>query len=232
MANPPPESGRATIRVAALGSAADALGWRERAISMPAGATLSHLVARLEGDCPRLAEARGRVRYAIGDRFAEPSEVLRDGDEVAIIPPVSGGAPDAPVLMHAPIDVAGLLAEVSAADAGAQAVFVGVVRAERNAQGTALWALDYSAHEPLARARLLALADLARERFGLCGVRVVHRLGRLSVGEASVAVVVSSPHRAESMDGCRWLIEQLKADVPIFKREIWDDGGETWVDPL
>lgn len=228
-----------SITVLAFGAAATALGWTRR--EFPLAARLGDVVAVLEAECPRLAEARGRLRYAVNETLADPDAPLRAGDEIAVIPPVSGGESSAndaapavvAALTHEPIDVAALLAEVGDPGCGAVAAFVGVVRAERHPEdGRELRALEYSSYESMAGADLNRIAREALEQHGLTFVRVIHRLGRLGIGEASVAVVVSSAHRAAAFAGCRVIIEQLKVSTPIFKREIWDGGDATWVDDI
>jgi molybdopterin synthase catalytic subunit len=128
-----------------------------------------------------------------------------------------------------PIDVAALVREVEHARVGAVATFVGVVRAESRGDGTALAELEYTAHESMALAEMQRIAAEVAAAHAVNAVSAVHRLGNLKLGEASVAVVVSAPHRAAAFAACREVIEKLKADVPVFKREIWADGAGTWV---
>jgi molybdopterin synthase catalytic subunit len=126
------------------------------------------------------------------------------------------------------IDVAGLSAGLAGPADGAVATFVGVVR--DNNDGHPVSHLEYEAHEPMAESQLEQLADAAAERWSLSAVVLQHRLGSLRVGEVSVLAGVASPHRAEALEACRWLIDTLKAQVPIFKKEHYADGGETWVE--
>lgn len=230
-------SDQVRIRVLAFGSAVAALGWTQREYTLTAPATLADLIRSLEQECPRLLEARGRVRYAVNEQYAAAEAALHADDEVAIIPPVSGGdveegrRADAR-LTRAPIDLAALYAEVSDASCGAIASFVGIVRAERDASGHELEALEYEAYETMALGEMQRIAAEQCGSQGVWAVRVVHRLGRLTIGEASVAVVVSSEHRAAALAACREIMEQVKAGVPIFKREIWRDAPPTWVDPI
>lgn len=224
----------ATITLLAFGSAAEVLGFDQRRIALPDPPTLAGLIATLEQQHPAVAEARGRLRYAINERYATADSPLSPGDEVAIIPPVAGGEGPAPAvarLVHDPIDTPSLIAEVGCPDSGAIDVFLGVVRAETSSSGQPLEALEYTAYEPMALAELQALADSAAERPGINAVRLVHRLGRLSIGETSVVAVVSTGHRAESFEVCRTMIEQLKQRVPIFKKELWAGGSHSWVEP-
>ena len=131
-------------------------------------------------------------------------------------------------LTREPIYVPGLIAGLPGPRDGAVATFVGVVR--DNQDDRAVDHLEYEAHEPMAMSRLGQLARQAIERWGLSTVTLEHRLGRLEVGDVSVFVGVSSPHRAEGLDACRWLIDTLKAEVPIFKKEFFSDGTSEWVD--
>jgi molybdopterin synthase catalytic subunit len=226
------------VRVATFGSAAAALGWQTREFTVPVGETLAALVERIEHECPRLKEARGRVRYAVNLKYADTHQPLHDGDEIAVIPPVSGGSGEsgppreAARLVREPIDVPRLMREVEHGPIGAVAVFLGIVRPEADARGRTLRALEYSAYEPMALLEMNRLLSRACERHPLQAARIVHRLGVLALGDVSVAVVVSSPHRGEAFDACRELIEELKKFVPIFKREIWESGGSTWVDAI
>lgn len=223
----------ATYTLLAFGSAADVLGWRERC--MPAdGRPLARLLDDFARDSAEFAAGRDRLRLAINERYVEATAIPVAGDEVALIPPVAGGDHDAPepvdaALTRDPIDPAGLLSAVEAVAHGAGCLFVGVVRAETDPGGRTLVALEYSAYEAMAVAELRRIAGDALAAHGAGAIRVVHRLGRLAIGEASVAVAVGGGHRAETFAACRDAIERLKQDVPIFKREVWDDGGHTWV---
>jgi molybdopterin synthase catalytic subunit len=131
-------------------------------------------------------------------------------------------------LTREPIDTAALGAGLAAPGDGALATFVGVVR--DNLGGRAVSHLEYEAHEVMAEAQLGVLAARAVERWGLSAVELRHRLGRLEIGEVSVFVGVASAHRAEGLEACRWLIDTLKAEVPIFKKEFFADGDAGWVE--
>jgi molybdopterin synthase catalytic subunit len=132
-----------------------------------------------------------------------------------------------PYLARGPIDPAALAAAVATPTDGAVASFVGIVR--DNHGGREVLRLEYEAHEEMAEKRLAALIDDARGRWPLGQVAIQHRLGRLEIGEVSVAIAVAAPHRAEALEACRWLIDTLKAEVPIFKKETYRD-GEGWVE--
>lgn len=130
-------------------------------------------------------------------------------------------------ITHDALDRDDLIARVEHPGAGAIVTFEGVVR--DNARGHAVSSLEYEAYVEMAEAQIRAIVDQVRERWGITEVAVAHRLGRLSVGEASVIIVVASPHRAEAFDACRFLIDTLKATVPIWKKETGPDGAE-WVE--
>ncbi|HEY0997439.1 MAG TPA: molybdenum cofactor biosynthesis protein MoaE [Gemmatimonadaceae bacterium] len=132
-------------------------------------------------------------------------------------------------LVTAPIDAAGLLAEVSSPRNGAAVLFVGTVR-EVN-EGRAVDALDYAAYEAMAQGELERIAADASARFGVADLAVEHRIGLLGLGEVSVAIAVAHPHRGAAFDACRWVIEAIKARVPIWKREHYADGERSWVHP-
>ena len=129
------------------------------------------------------------------------------------------------------IDVAAAEAFVSDGRAGGIAVFLGTTRAETSADGRELIALDYEAYEQMALDQLRDLARRAREQWPVVKLALLHRTGRVAIGEPSVLIAVSTPHRAESFEACRWLIDTLKKDVAIWKKEVWADGSGTWVHP-
>ena len=120
---------------------------------------------------------------------------------------------------------------VSTPSAGGIDVFLGTTRAERRADGRQLVALDYEAYAPMALKRMRELAAEAQRRWPVVRLAMLHRTGRVGLAEPSVIIAVSTPHRADAFEACRWLIDALKADVPIWKQEVWDDGAGTWVNP-
>lgn len=130
-----------------------------------------------------------------------------------------------------PLDVARCVAFATDARAGGIAVFLGTTRAERRADGAQLTALDYDAYSEMAAVQLNDLATRARAQWPIIKIVLVHRTGRVALGEPSVLVAVSTPHRAEAFAACRWLIDTLKAEVAIWKKEVWSDGTDTWVHP-
>lgn len=219
------------IRLLAFATAADALG-PERDLDFPSGATVADLRDRLLSDFPSLGRLWPRLAIAIDGRLARLDEEIPDGAEVALLPPVSGGAPEAEdqekraALTDGPIDVGAISAAVAGPGRGAIVLFLGTVR---NAHaGRAVAALAYSAYRRMAEQKLAEIvADLEAQGNDLRAA-IVHRLGDVPVGEPSVAIAVASPHRAAAYEASRTALERLKAEVPIWKRERYADGSETW----
>jgi molybdopterin synthase catalytic subunit len=161
--------------------------------------------------------------YAVNREYVDPGYELADGDEVALIPPVSGGSLQ---LVLGPLDVAAVVHDVESPEAGAIASFVGTVR--RNSRSRDVLHLEYEAFEEMAEEMLERLAAELTERHGLCAVAIHHRLGRVEIGEASVVIAVSAPHRSAALDACGEAIETLKATIPLWKKEVYA-GGEEWI---
>jgi len=170
-----------------------------------------------------LGDEPAGMLYAVNREYAEPAQELADGDEVALIPPVSGGAY---VVTADPLDPARAVAEVARDDAGAIATFVGTVR--RSSRGRDVLHLEYEAYEEMAEPMLARLGAELTERHGLSDVAIHHRIGRVEIGEPSVVIAVSSPHRAASLDACREAIDTLKETIPLWKKEVYA-GGEEWI---
>ncbi len=161
--------------------------------------------------------------YALNRVYVDPEQALQDGDEVALIPPVSGGAFR---LTGEPLDLGAAVAEAANDDAGAVATFVGTVR--RSSRGRDVLYLEYEAFEEMAEPMLARLADELKAKHELCEVAIHHRLGRVEIGEPSVVIAVSAPHRAAALDACREAIDTLKQTIPLWKKEIYE-GGEEWL---
>ncbi|HZD86728.1 MAG TPA: molybdenum cofactor biosynthesis protein MoaE [Gaiellaceae bacterium] len=197
-------------------------GLRERAgvarIELEDVATVADVWRRLG-----LGEQPDGLVYAVNREYADPARELADGDEVALIPPVSGGAFR---LVAGPLDVAAVLREVEDAEAGAVASFVGTVR--RRSRGRDVLHLEYEAYEEMAEPMLARLAAELSARHGLCSVAIHHRVGRVEIGDASVAIAVSAPHRAAALSACREAIDTLKETIPLWKKEVYA-GGEEWI---
>ena len=163
--------------------------------------------------------------YAVNREYAEPRRRLADGDEVGLIPPVSGGAEDVRVTDE-PLSLDAVVRAVSDDEAGAVATFTGTVR--RSSRERTVQYLEYEAYEDMAVELLARLAAELRERHGLSGVAIHHRTGRVEIGEASVVIAVSAPHRAAAFAACREAIETLKTEIPLWKKEVYE-GGEEWI---
>jgi molybdopterin synthase catalytic subunit/molybdopterin converting factor small subunit len=170
-----------------------------------------------------LGDEPAGLLYAVNREYADRGRALAEGDEVALIPPVSGGAF---VLSGEPLDVTRVAAEAASEDAGAVATFVGTVR--RRSRGRDVVRLEYEAFEEMAEPMLRRLADGLKAKHGLCEVAIHHRIGRVDIGEASVVIAVSAPHRAAALDACREAIDTLKETIPLWKKEIYAD-GEEWI---
>jgi MoaE-MoaD fusion protein len=197
-------------------------GLRERAgkgtLELEDVARVADVWTRLE-----LGEEPPGLLYALNRAYVDRDAELADGDEVALIPPVSGGSF---LLVEGPLDVAAVLREVESPEAGAVASFIGTVR--RHSRGRDVMHLDYEAYEEMAEEMLAQLGSELTERHGLTAVAIRHRLGRVEIGEASVAIAVSAPHRSAALDACREAIETLKTSIPLWKKEVYE-GGEEWI---
>jgi MoaE-MoaD fusion protein len=170
-----------------------------------------------------LGEEPPGLLYAVNKEYAEPGRELADGDVVALIPPVSGGAFR---LTQGPVNLTSVVVEVVDEQAGAIATFLGTVRAR--SRGRDVIALEYEAYVEMAEDVMAAIAGDLQERYELCKVAMAHRLGRVEVGETSVAIAVSAPHRQDALAACADAIEALKSQVPLWKKELYE-GGEEWI---
>ena len=189
--------------------------------------TLGNLAAQIADRIPALARATG-LRLAVNRTYVALDHPLADGDEIAVIPPVSGGScSTGAAIIRESIDVDKYIRHLGSHRAGAIASFVGTVRQESR-ERIALRALDYHAYEEMAIEQMTRIRERAVEKFGLLDAVVVHRLGQISLGEASILVCVTSPHRAEAFDAVRWIVDAVKTDVPIWKKDIWADKSSNW----
>lgn len=193
------------------------------------GETVGVLAGRLAEQYPALGAALG-LRLAVNCGYVALDHVLRDGDEVAVIPPVSGGAPTNVSLTRDPIDIDRIYEQLQRHEAGAVATFIGTVRAESR-EGRELTALDYSAYEDMALEQMNGIRRRAGEKFEILDSIIVHRLGKLGLGEISIAVGVASAHRVAAFEACHWIVDMVKTDAPIWKQDCWSDGSQSWVDP-
>jgi molybdopterin synthase catalytic subunit len=199
-------------------------GIRERAgtgtveLELAEGATVGDVwpALRLGDEPPGLLYARNRA-------YVEPGDALSPGDEVAVIPPVSGGEFR---LSDEPLSIDAAVAEVRDDEAGAIATFIGATRA--HSRGREVIHLEYEAYEGMAEQVMADLAATLVQRHDLCRVAIHHRVGRVEIGETSVVIAVSAPHRAAALAACREAIDELKVSVPLWKKETYV-GGEEWI---
>jgi molybdopterin synthase catalytic subunit len=193
-------------------------GSSRREVELPDGAAVRDVWPRLD-----LGQEPAGLLYAVNRAYAERTDRLAEGDEVALIPPVSGGAFR---LTQGPVNLTSVVVEVVDERAGAIATFLGTVRAQ--SRGREVIALEYEAYEEMAEEVMAEIADEVQSRYDLCKVAMAHRLGRVEVGETSVAIGVSAPHRQDALAACADAIEALKARVPLWKKELYAD-GEEWI---
>jgi molybdopterin synthase catalytic subunit/molybdopterin converting factor small subunit len=205
---------RVTIRLFA--GLRERAGWSQRDLDG---------VERVADVWPALAlgdEPQGLL-YAVNREYAAPDRALTEGDEVALIPPVSGGAFR---LSEAPLDLDAAVREVQTEDAGAIATFIGTTR--RHSRGRTVVHLDYEAYEEMAEQLMAELADDLKRRHELCDVAIHHRVGRVGIGDMSVVIAVSAPHRQAALAACKEAIDTLKETIPLWKKEFYE-GGEEWI---
>lgn len=222
------------VRVKFFGPAKDLTDCEEMILRLRKGSSLSEAKEKLLEIFPKLGERLHHYRFAINADYANENSLLEDGDEIALIPPVSGGAIETGVevvvkLTRERIELEPLFDFVSSPQAGAVVTFVGTVR--ETSHGKKVTSLTYEAYEPMAEKELQRIADEMMQRWQLCKVAIVHRIGELNVGEVAVAIFVSAPHRADAFAAARHAIERIKEIVPIWKREHFVDGTSQWVNP-
>lgn len=202
----------------------------EMSREFPEGITIGEIWTALGSEIPALEGQRDRVAFAVNHEYVNQDYRPRNNDEIAFIPPVSGGS-DAPwvgsiLLGPAPIDVEQLEQEVANSAAGAVVTFNGTTR--RDNVGRRVLRLEYEAYEPMAMSEMRKLAHEAGQRWQIIRIAIRHRVGLVEVGETSVAIAVAAAHRAEAFDACRFAIDRLKEVVPIWKKEYFE-GGEVWI---
>jgi MoaE-MoaD fusion protein len=227
------------IRVLLFGQLKEIVGRPEESLEVQPGTNLSDLMARYARQFPKFGPIARSMACSVNREYVSTATVLHEGDEVGFLPPVSGGSPGTTAEIQAElrsehcaivrerIDSQKVADRLKAPEDGATAIFEGIVR--NNSRGRSTLYLDYQAYESMAINELEKLAQSALEKFKVRDVRLVHRLGRLEIGETSVLVVVSSAHRGPAFDACRWLIDTLKRTVPIWKKEYFADGA-VWAD--
>ncbi len=207
----------------------DVVGASQLELDVPDDATAGDVWSQLSETYPRLAGATRSLMFAVNQVYAEPETVLRDGDEVAFIPPVSGGAHDFRpfVVTDQPLASDPLVAYVQTPADGAVVLFAGVAR--DNSEGKATSFLQYEAYAEMAEPVLAQIAEEAAARWPIGRVSVHHRTGRLEIGETAVLVAVAAPHRHGAFEAAEYIMDRIKEIAPIWKRETWVDGSASWI---
>ncbi|MEE9281228.1 MAG: molybdenum cofactor biosynthesis protein MoaE [Myxococcota bacterium] len=214
------------LRVLLFAGLREAIGEKELNLELPAASSLGELLAELEGRHPLLKRYRGRLVVSVNAERAALETELAEGDEIALLPPVSGGA-EGPLVQSAPLSMDALLVRVVGPDCGGVVTFSGVVR--NRARGEAIDYLVYEAYAPLAEKELRMILGQVRERWPDVRLALCHRIGRLEIGDAAVMIAAASPHRADAFEACRFAIDSLKQTVPIWKKEFAESGAY-WVE--
>jgi len=226
------------VRVLFFGVLKEPAGKSEDFLELLPGATVADLLTLCEAQIPTLRNAMTSIAVAVNQQYAGVETQLHAGDEVALLPPVSGGTEELQnkkpsgrgryaSIMQPPIETASTLANIKRGEDGAVVVFEGVVRNQTRGRKTLY--LNYEAYAEMALQQMEELAEQSLKQFPIRDVALIHRLGRLEIGETSVLIVVASAHRAAAFDACRWLIDTLKRTVPIWKKEYFEDGA-VWAD--
>ena len=235
---------RITVRVFFFGAARDAAGCEQIELECAAGSTAGQAFAQLRSDHPELKRFGESLLLAVNQEYAKHDRILSDGDELAIFPPVSGGsgagsAGSAGILPASsgdkdffelttdPIRVESVARRVVLPQCGATVTLDGYAREWTKGRRTLY--LVYEAYEAMAVSEMKRLGAQAHEKFDIAHIGIVHRTGRLEIGETSVVISVSAPHRRAAFEACEWAIRELKRTVPIWKKEVFED-GEVWVE--
>lgn len=212
------------VNVLFFGMARDLAGVAEERLEIPDGERLGDLWRKCEARFPRLGEIAGSLVTSVNQGIADRERILRDGDEVAFLPPVSGGAGDDFFrLTRKLIPTHDLAQRLKAAQDGAVVIFEGIVR--DNSHGKKTLYLEYEAYEPMALRKMVEIGSEVKAKFSVDRVGMIHRLGKLEIGETSVAIMVTSAHRRAAFEACHYAIDRLKQIVPIWKKEYFEDGA-------
>ncbi len=217
------------VTVLYFASCRDIVGTSEETLELEEGSKARDLLDALIRAHPGLKDIEPNLAVSVNQEYADREAALADGDEVALIPPVSGGAggPEgAYAVVERSIDLDEVTWFVKRDSSGAVAAFGGVVREESH--GRKVLHLEYEAYGPMAEAKMAQIGREIRAKWPVDAVAILHRVGLLKVGEMSVAIAVSAPHRREALEACSYAIDRLKEIVPIWKKEVFE-GGETWV---
>ncbi|MGO8796448.1 MAG: molybdenum cofactor biosynthesis protein [Candidatus Sulfotelmatobacter sp.] len=214
------------VRVLFFGVLKDLVGKASDSVELPDGSRVRDVLSHYADQVPKVTGVLSSIAVAVNQQYAGMDTELKTGDEIALLPPVSGGTGKAAIVRQV-IDTATTLSQIKRGEDGAAVVFEGVVR--NSTRGRRTLYLDYEAYEEMALRQMEELAGSALKQFQVRDVALVHRLGRLEIGETSVLIIVASAHRAAAFDACRWLIDTLKRTVPIWKKEYFEDGA-VWAD--
>ena len=222
------------VRIVYLGILKDYAGKGVESLELAEGARVSDLWAQLTTRYPKFSAFANSAAVAVNQEYAPPSTELKDGFEVALLPPVSGGvgegqAREAPYvrIVHERIAPHDIIPPMERPEDGAIVIFDGIVR--NHSRGRTTQYLEYEGYESMALKIMEEMSQEALAKFPVRNVALVHRLGRLEIGESSVLIAVFSAHRSAALEACRWLIDTLKKTVPIYKKEHFDDGA-VWAD--
>jgi molybdopterin converting factor subunit 1 len=229
------------VRVLFFGMLKDFVGKDSETLTLPASATLEDVLHHYSEANSQLRHFLPSVAISVNQEYAGLAAKLKEGDEIALLPPVSGGSPgDAPetpfsefapnqrsMIVRQVLNTSRILQDIKHPSDGAVVVFEGIVR--NHTRGRRTLYLDYESYEEMALKQMESLAAQALVNFKIRDLRIVHRIGRLAIGETSVLMVVASEHRGAAFEACRWLIDRLKKTVPIWKKEYFED-GTVWAD--
>ena len=226
-----------TVRVLFFGAARDAVGEEHIEVQLESPITAAGARATLLSNYPSLQRFGKSLLFAVNQQYAAHDRKIREGDELAVFPPVSGGSASIPPasssdhdffeLTTDPIDVGAVARRVVLPECGATVSLDGYAREWTEGRRTLY--LVYEAYEPMALSEMKRLGAQAHEKFDIAHIGIVHRTGRLDIGETSVVISVSAPHRRAAFEACEWAIRELKRTVPIWKKEVFED-GEVWVE--
>lgn len=214
------------IRVLYFAVFRERLGRAEEVLDLPAGATAAQAIAELARLHAPIATLKTKFRVAVNQEFSDDDQVLADGDELALIPPVAGGSGRHVQLLETPLSLDRCVAAVSGPEIGGIVTFSGAVRIHNH--DAVITHLDYSAYEAMAVKEMTRLCDEVEALVPQARVAVEHRIGRLQIGDLAVVIAAGAPHRAEAFTACRELIDRLKQQVPIWKKEF-GSAGEEWI---
>lgn len=214
------------VRLLLFAGLREAVGKKDMLLELDPGASLQELMTRVEEQFPPVAKYQGRLLVSLNEERAAMDTLLEEGDEVALLPPMSGGA-GRPWVQATPLSMDALLEEVRSPRCGGIVTFTGVVRDHSRGQG--IDHLEYESYVPMAEQEMRAIADQVRKRWGEVRLAMAHRVGRLEVGDAAVMLAAAAPHRADAFEACRFAIDTLKRTVPIWKKEFAESGAY-WVE--